>query len=72
MPVRIKATGRRVPIRIIPNFLSKGYRVLRPREEIEKGDFRWSRVKKCYMPITRNNIGDLAGTVHTFIRKEIQ
>lgn len=54
----------------IPKYQVPGYRTLRPREEVEEGDLRWSRAKKCYVPPTKTRIGEMAGTTYTFIRRE--
>lgn len=68
---RIKsATSRKKPIKINPRFWMKGWRTLRPREEVEKEDLRWSHVKKCWIPVIKDRIGEMAGVIHTFIRRE--
>lgn len=71
MPIRPKNVGRHASttIEITPSFLPKGFRTLFPREEVEKSDFRWSGVTKYYVPVVKSRIGDLAGTIHTFIRR---
>lgn len=64
------ATPRCKPIKITPRFWMEGWRTLRSREEVEKGDLRWSRATQCWMPVTKSKIGEMAGTVHTFVRRE--
>lgn len=61
--------GRRTNLLIVPEFYPKGWRVLRPREEVEKGDYFWSKVNKCYMPVGNRRIGFLASKPLTFIRR---
>ncbi len=61
-------TRQDLALKFIPKFEMPGYRFLQPRERVKAGDFRWSCKLKCYVPATR--IGELAGTVHTFVRRE--
>ncbi len=66
----LPARNKRCLKRIEPKFLPPGYRFLRPREEVKKTDFFWSKVNKCYLPM-KDKIGGwdgLAGNVLSFIR----
>jgi hypothetical protein len=53
---------------IVAKFLPKGWRFLRPREEVERNDFFWSHINKCYLPATKKR-GQLAGIAIPFIRR---
>ena len=67
VPVGIKQRVKRIE----PKFLPPGYRILRPREEVKKTDFFWSKVNECYLPL-KDKIGGwdgLAGNVLVFIRR---
>lgn len=55
--------------KFVPKFKMSGFRTLRPKEEVEEGDFRWSRAKKCYVPISKSRVGEMAGTIYTFVRR---
>lgn len=68
-PYRLTNLMPRKPIKITPRFCPAGFRILRPKEEVEAGDFRWSRAQKCWVPVIKRRIKDLAGTVYTFIRR---
>ena len=68
MPVGPKQRVKRIE----PKFLPLGYRFLRPREEVKKTDFFWSKVNKCYLPL-KDKIGGwdgLAENVLVFIRSQ--
>ena len=70
-PNKVRGTLQRVK-RIEPKFLPPGYRFLRSGEEVEKTDFFWSKVNKCYLPM-KDKIGGwdgLAGNVLVFIRSK--
>lgn len=56
---------------ITPKFIPRGWRVLRPREEVEKGDYFWSKVHKCYFPAGKGKVGYLAREPLTFVRRII-
>lgn len=58
------------PINIVPKFLPKGWRFLRPNEEVEKTDFFWSKQNKTYLPATQKFAWQgLAGHTIPFIRR---
>ena len=67
-------TGRVVKkekdFKITPSFIPDGWRVLRPCEEVEGGDYRWKKTGITvghYIPATK--IGDLVGRPITYIRR---
>lgn len=61
---------RRHRITIRPEFLPKGWRFLRPGEEVEKTDFFWSKKNETYLPVTRKFAWrGLAGLTIPFIRR---
>ncbi len=73
-PLEIPPMARSVVgnFRITPRFIPDGWRVLRPREEVEEGDYRWKKVARVvngshYVPATK--IGDLVGYPITYIRR---
>ncbi len=56
--------------KITPNFIPTGWRVLRPREEVEEGDYRWKKmgiIRGYYIPATK--IGEMVGQPITYIRR---
>jgi len=53
---------------IVARFLPRGWRFLRPREEVEKTDFFWSHTRKCYLPVVK--YGQLSGVTIPFIRRK--
>lgn len=65
-------SGRRAALTIVPQFYPKGWRVLRPKEEIEKGDYFWSTINKCWMPAGKGKVGFLASKPHTYVRREYE
>ncbi len=67
---RVKGNWGRKKIVIKPKFLPKGWRYLRPREEVEKTDFFWSKKNETYLPVTQKFAWrGLAGNTIPFIRK---
>ena len=61
---------KRKDFKITPQFIPAGWRVLRPREEVEEGDYRWKKIKFCtghYVPATK--IGDMVGFPIVYIRR---
>ena len=57
--------------RIIQQFIPDGWRVLRPREEVEEGDYRWKKTGVTigyYVPATK--IGDMVGFPVVYIRRK--
>ncbi|KKN04908.1 hypothetical protein LCGC14_1092750 [marine sediment metagenome] len=56
--------------KITPQFIPKGWRALRSREEVKDGDYRWKKTSiriGHYVPATK--IGDLVGFPFTYIRR---
>ncbi len=71
-PLEIPPMARNVVgnFRITPRSIPDGWRVLRPMEEVEAGDYRWKKVGVTvghYVPATK--IGDLVGYPITYIRR---
>lgn len=53
-----------------PKYFMNGWRTLRQTEEVEEGDYRWSHIKKCWIPVAKHRVGDLAIKPYTYARKE--
>ena len=58
--------------KITPRFIPDGWRVLRPREKVEEGDYRWKKVARVrnggyYIPAIKN--GEITGYPITYIRR---
>ena len=62
----------RPDLKITPKFIPDGWRVLRPMEGVQAGDYRWKKVARVanggyYVPATK--IGDLVGYPITYVRR---
>ncbi len=69
-PTPDRRVVNRKGFKITPSFIPDGWRVLRPREEVEDGDYRWKKTSVTfghYIPATK--IGDLVGHPITYIRR---
>ncbi len=68
-PKRKKKTKTK-GIKVVPNFIPKGWRVLRPMEEVEEGDYRWTKTGVTlghYIPAKK--IGKTVDYTITYIRR---
>jgi len=59
---------RKPPLKIEAKFLPKGFRLLRPREVIEEGDWYWSPSRHHYLR-AHKRIGEIVGIPIPYIRR---